>query len=35
VTLVETTWLSRDDLRARVNAVLGAFRARGGRVSGG
>jgi hypothetical protein len=34
VTLVDTTWLSRDDLRARVDAVLDAFRARGGRVSG-
>jgi hypothetical protein len=32
VTLVDPSWLSRDDLRARVDAVLDAFRARGGRV---
>lgn len=34
VTLLERAWLSRDDLRARVDAVLDAFRARGGRVVG-
>ena len=33
VTLVDPSWLSRVDLRARVDAALGAFRARGGRVS--
>ena len=34
VTLVDRAWLSRDDLRARVDAALDAFRARGGRVVG-
>jgi hypothetical protein len=33
VTLVDRSWLAREDLRARVDAVLDAFRARGGRVS--
>ena len=32
VTLVDAAWLTRDDLRARVDVVLDAFRARGGRV---
>ena len=34
VTLVDRSWLSRDVLRARVDEVLAAFRARGGRVEG-
>ena len=34
VTLLDRAWLSRDDLRARVDAVLDAFLARGGRVIG-
>lgn len=34
VTLVDPVWLSRDDLRARVDAALAAFRARGGRIVG-
>jgi len=33
VTLVDRAWLSRDDLRTRVDAVLDTFRARGGRVA--
>jgi len=32
VTLVDPSWLSRDDLRARVDTILAAFRARGGRI---
>ncbi len=32
VRLVDRSWLARDDFRARVDAVLDAFRARGGRV---
>ncbi|HZR23100.1 MAG TPA: hypothetical protein VFA59_05880 [Vicinamibacterales bacterium] len=32
VSLVERSWLSRDDLRVRVDEVLAAFRRRGGRV---
>jgi len=32
VTLADPSWLSRADFRARVDAVLDAFRARGGRV---
>jgi hypothetical protein len=32
VRLVDRAWLSRDDLRGRVEAVLDRFRARGGRV---
>jgi hypothetical protein len=32
IRLVETSWLSCDDLRARLDAVLACFRARGGRV---
>jgi len=34
VTLVDRSWLARDDLRMRVDAALDAFRARGGRVDG-
>jgi hypothetical protein len=34
VTLVDRSWLARDDLRARVDLVLDRFRARGGRVAG-
>ena len=33
LTLVDPSWLSRDDLRVRVAAVLDAFRGRGGRVA--
>ena len=32
VTLRDASWLTRDDLRARLDSVLEAFRARGGRV---
>ncbi len=32
VTLRDPSWLSSDDLRARVDAALAAFRTRGGRV---
>jgi hypothetical protein len=32
VKLVDRSWLSRDDLRARVDDVLGAFQRRGGRI---
>jgi hypothetical protein len=32
VTLADRSWLARDDLRVRVDAVLDAFRRRGGRV---
>ncbi len=32
VRLADRSWLARDDFRARVDAVLDAFRARGGRV---
>jgi hypothetical protein len=32
VTLVDRSWLSRDDLRVRVDEILDAFRRRGGRV---
>jgi hypothetical protein len=32
VTVTERSWLARDDFRARVDGVLDAFRARGGRV---
>jgi hypothetical protein len=32
VTVVERSWLARDDLRARVDALLDTFRAGGGRV---
>jgi hypothetical protein len=32
VALVDRAWLSRDDLRVRVDDVLDAFRRRGGRV---
>ncbi|HZP48802.1 MAG TPA: hypothetical protein VFB07_09725 [Vicinamibacterales bacterium] len=34
VTLRDRAWLSRDELRVRVDALLDAFRARGGRVLG-
>jgi len=30
--LVDTTWLAREDLRQRLEPVLDAFRARGGRL---
>jgi hypothetical protein len=32
--LTETAWLAREDLAQRLNVILEAFRARGGRVSG-
>ena len=32
VSLVDRSWLSRDDLKVHVDAVLGEFRRRGGRV---
>jgi hypothetical protein len=32
VKLVDRSWLSRDDLRVRVDDVLDAFQRRGGRV---
>ena len=32
VSLADPSWLARDDFRSRVDAVLDAFRARGGRV---
>ena len=32
VSLVDRSWLSRDDLRLHVDAVLGEFRRRGGRI---
>jgi hypothetical protein len=32
VTLVDRSWLGRDDLRARVDAALDTFRASGGRI---
>jgi len=32
VKIVDRAWLSRDDLRARVDDVLERFRARGGRI---
>ena len=33
VRLADTTWLSRADLKERLDAVLDAFRAAGGRVT--
>lgn len=33
ITLVDRSWLSHDDLRARVDELLEAFRQRGGRVA--
>ena len=32
VRLTETSWLARGDLRIHLDAVLGAFRAGGGRI---
>jgi hypothetical protein len=32
VRLTDTSWLSRDDLRQRVDGVLDGFRRRGGRI---
>jgi hypothetical protein len=34
VRLTETAWLAREDLAQRLDVILEAFRARGGRVSG-
>ena len=33
IRLTETSWLAREDLKSRLDAVLAQFKARGGRIA--